>query len=85
MITVINDEPIHCVGKTKLEKLCPHYTGHDPQCTTFIGQCGSGQENDLYLITWDRIVLLSDPVRSWSTQSCPVQVDQYVDLEIRIV
>lgn len=54
--------------------------------TAFIGKCGSGPENELYLITYGSIFLASDPrKKQWSSLNCEVYVDRYVDVEIKIV
>ena len=52
--------------------------------TAFIGKCGNGPENSLYLITYDNIFLANDPRQSWSGRSCTVKVDTFVDVEITI-
>lgn len=54
--------------------------------TAFIGKCGSGPENELYLINYGSIFLASDPrKKQWSSPNCEVYVDRYVDVEIKIV
>lgn len=52
--------------------------------TAFIGKCGFGPEHELYLITYDGIVLATDPQRAWSYGGCSVVVEQFVDIEITI-
>ena len=53
--------------------------------TAFIGRCGNGPDNSLYLIFYSRIVLAEDPGRVWENHDCPVDVDRFVDIEIAIV
>jgi hypothetical protein len=49
----------------------------------FMGKCGNGPENQLYLIGWNSIFLASDlTVRAWSDRNCPVTINEFVDIEI---
>jgi hypothetical protein len=52
--------------------------------TAFIGQCGEGPANSLYLITYNQIVLANDPHDTW-TSDCAVEVARFVDVEIRVL
>lgn len=53
--------------------------------TAFIGKCGNGPENSLYLINYECICLASNPLRdSWNTDICPVLVKEFVDIKITI-
>lgn len=48
----------------------------------FIGECGNGPTNSLYLVTHSSIVLLENPSLVWSDFDCQVCVYKFVDLEI---
>jgi len=53
--------------------------------TAFIGQCGNGPENSLYLINYGNICLASDPLKwVWNSVDCPVSVKEFVDIKITI-
>lgn len=49
--------------------------------TAFIGQCGSGPINSLYLITYDCVVLALEPRKTWGNLA-DVTVDRFCDVEI---
>jgi len=49
----------------------------------FVGECGCGPADSLYLIVGDVIVQADHPVQRWSVPSCTVIVDCYVDVEIK--
>lgn len=51
--------------------------------TAFIGSVG-GIYGTLFLISFDRIILATNPRRTWSEYTCPVTVDRFVDLEITV-
>ena len=51
--------------------------------TAFIGRCGYGPPNSLYLIIYDCIALASDPSFVW-TSVASVIIDKWVDIEITI-
>ena len=54
--------------------------------TAFIGKCGYGPENALYLISYGHIVLASNPLhQTWSSYGCIVVVERYVDIEINVM
>jgi len=53
--------------------------------TAFIGQIGTDETINLYLITYDTIVKLNDPYKTWNSPNCPVYVKQFVDLEIKAI
>jgi len=59
--------------------------------TAFIGRIiGHTSEtnetvNNLYLITYDTIVRLNSPRKTWNSSSCEVFVEQFVDLEIKVI
>jgi len=63
--------------KTKLQAVVD--SGH----TAFVGRCGNGPEDTLYLISHRKIIQADAPNRCWSCNECDVVVDRYVDVEIR--
>ena len=50
----------------------------------FVGQCGTGPENELYGIGYECIFLVNDPYTQWSSPGCRVKIDYFVDLKIEI-
>ena len=50
--------------------------------TAFIGQCGYGPENEVYLITYSGIMVANNPKRCWINNDCSVYVDKFVDIEM---
>ncbi len=53
--------------------------------TAFIGQCGTGPPNSLYLVFYDRIALATNPLHDmWKMELCSTVVDRYVNVSITI-
>jgi len=52
--------------------------------TAFIGKCGGGPEDSLYLITYEGIVLAFDPKMTWN-DSANITVNRFVDIEIKAI
>lgn len=50
----------------------------------FIGKCGDGPSNSLYLITYQSIVLMEDPSNTWSDYEVKLVIDEWVDLDIEV-
>lgn len=70
--------------KMFLEDLCPAYSSSNTQ-TAFIGRCGSDRGVPaLYLIFWGHIVRADNNLKTWSERLCSVQIDHFVDVEIRV-
>lgn len=54
--------------------------------TAFIGKCGDGPDNHLYLIVSDDMIVLAEhPHRVWIIPGCSVGVSYFVDIEITTV
>jgi hypothetical protein len=53
--------------------------------TAFIGQCGNGDKNTLYLIIYTGVVLASNPFHLWESKGCDCYVDRFVDVEITAI
>lgn len=53
--------------------------------TAFIGRCGKGPDNELYLVTYDTIFLATNPFSAWDTPVCSVYINKFVDIEITVV
>ena len=57
--------------------------------TAFIGTSPDSKELELYLITYDNIVLASDPSKTWSGRGniTPIKfyVDRFVNIDITVV
>lgn len=53
--------------------------------TAFIGQCGTGPSNALYLITSNCVVLAERPTECWDFDGTRCTVDRFVDIEIRVL
>ena len=60
------------------------FNNYKASVTAFVGTCGNGPKNSLYLITYDSIFLADDPYQSWSSKGCTVFIDEFVDIEITI-
>ena len=83
MNNIIISRPIEKEEKPthKLRDLISHHSNDE---TAFIGQCGYGPPGELYLITYECVVLVKKPNRTWSGSNCYVYVDRFVDLKIQI-
>ena len=57
---------------------------HKSPETAFVGSCGNGPTNSLYLIAYEGIFLADDPMKYWSGKNVTVKVDTFVDIEITI-
>ena len=55
--------------------MCKH--GH----TAFVGQCGLGPAHSLYLITYNAVVLASEPDNTWDS-AATVVVDHFCGVSI---
>ena len=53
--------------------------------TAFIGHCGSGEEESLYLVTYSCISCASNPRLTWNGAGCDVKVIRFVDVNISVV
>ena len=53
--------------------------------SAFIGTCGCGDDETLYLITYECISQASNPRSTWDALSCSVEVIRFVDVNISIV
>jgi len=56
-----------------------------PDRTAFIGRCGDGPTDSLYLVTYSGIVLANDPGRTWTYHDCDVTAKHFVDVEIKVL
>lgn len=52
--------------------------------TAFIGRCGCGPRNELYLITYDKIIKADEPKHSWESEGCSVYINQFVNIHITV-
>jgi len=52
--------------------------------TAFIGKCGNHPSVDLFLVTYDCVVLASDPGKTWAGSLTDVWVNKWVDVRILI-
>ena len=52
--------------------------------SAFIGQCGVGPRDSLYLIVGNCICLANDPSAVWFSEDCSVSIRRWVDIEIRL-
>ena len=82
MNTVKNKSTASSQQSYTINGLCGN--NFETSATAFVGACGNGPENSLYLITYDNIFLAGDPRHSWSGRGCTVRVDTFVDIEITI-
>lgn len=69
---------------TTLGELVGDSTGYRDRHQAFIGQCGNGPRNTLYIVGFNQIYQASDPYESWSSLDCEVVVQEFVDLVINI-
>jgi hypothetical protein len=54
--------------------------------TSFIGKCGYGPEDSLYIVTHDHIFLATDPIYMlWTSKDCSVIINEIVDIEMSVV
>ena len=53
--------------------------------TAFIGHCGAGEEESLYLVTYKCISYASAPWLTWNGPNCDVKVIRFVDVNISVV
>ncbi len=53
--------------------------------TAFIGKCGAGDDEELYLVTYDCIVKAKEPKVTWAYKGCEVKVTRFVDVNIIVV
>lgn len=79
MITISTAPPAIFTGS--VEVFLSHFSA---ALSTFIGKVGDGPEGSLYLRTYNGIILLKTPARSWSG-TVLVVVERFVDLEIKIL
>ena len=56
---------------------------YDVKKNAFVGFPGSGSR-DLYIVTYDSIILAKDPFCSWGAKDCLVCIERWVDIEITI-
>jgi hypothetical protein len=52
--------------------------------SAFMGRCGNGDKDALYLVTYDAIVLASNPYQVWQSGGCECYVTSFVDVMIGI-
>lgn len=50
--------------------------------TAFVGKCGEGKDDSVYLISHKQVISLIEPQYRWDILTCPVTVKYFVDLEI---
>ena len=67
----------------KLRDVCKEWNDNAIR-TAFIGKCGNGPSNELYLITYNSILLAKDPNSIWGTSGCNIEVIWFVDIKIEI-
>ncbi len=60
-------------------------TKFDSRKTAFIGHCGAGEEESLYLVTYDCISYASTPQLTWNGANCDVAVIRFVDVNISVI
>lgn len=53
--------------------------------SAFIGMCGTGDDDTLYLVTYLGISQASAPGSTWKTKGCSVKVIRFVDVNISVV
>jgi hypothetical protein len=97
MITVVYDNVQKVAVNCHLKDLCPSFNdGIYPsnirkvfgsaQITSFIGKCGYGPEDCLYIVGYSDICLAENPqVMCWSSRDCNVVINEVVDVEIKVV
>lgn len=52
------------------------------QKNAYIGSCGNGPQDSLYIVGFDRIFLAEDPENTWDDPECSVYVDKFVRIRI---
>lgn len=83
MNTIKKDQPILENTTTVLNELLDR-TDNGKSETAFIGRCGNGPENSLYLITYSSVVLATNPQRDWCDDYCQIVINRFVDIVITI-
>ena len=53
--------------------------------SAFIGTAGTGDDETLYLVTYDCVSQANSPCHTWSALGCSVKVIRFVDVNISIV
>ncbi len=53
--------------------------------SAFIGTTGTGDDETLYLVTYDCVSQANSPCHTWSAFGCSVKVIRFVDVDISIV
>lgn len=80
MITVKPSKYTRKYTKYKFDELTRDK--HSNERNAFIGRCGNGPVDELYIIGWDFVYLANDPSRTWSTAD--LYVWKFVDLVINV-
>ncbi len=57
----------------------------DDEKSAFIGTAGTGDNETLYLVTYECVSQANSPCHTWSTPGCNVEVIRFVDVNISIV
>jgi hypothetical protein len=52
--------------------------------TAFIGKCGDGLDNALYLLCYGTIVEAKNPRYTWDSDDCSVEIHRFVDVDITV-
>ncbi len=50
----------------------------------FIGCVGESEEHQVFLVTYECIVLLKEPSKTWNGRDCEVHIEKFIDLDITI-
>ncbi len=53
--------------------------------SAFIGTCGAGEDDTLYLVTYECISVAGEPGTTWKAMGCSVEVIRFVDVNISVV
>ena len=53
--------------------------------SAFIGRCGDGSKEELFLVAYCGIVQADNPESTWSFGTCDVKVIRFVDVNITVV
>ena len=56
----------------------PHYSQKE---NAFIGTVGNGPKNKIYLCSFQRIILLEDPMKTW-VGKIPITVQHFVNIKV---
>lgn len=56
---------------------------YNEEKNAFIGQCGDGPSNALYIVAYDNIILAKNPRKNWSSP-CDVHILRFVDIDILV-